>query len=261
MGRGPCVELCRQGVGCPGSVCCREWGCTPGVHTSLSLFLSLPLSLSDPIMLLAGSGKTCKSGFGWVPGLGLCLWGSMMGAIGVAPVQEGGSVSRDSCSARQFTGAACGSSGCQPCAPCTARTTRSSSALLCCQQLPVSLGSGTHGDTRAVPCCTTLLLLTPMQPSPAVVEQLWLQTMGTVHGPVAHGHQCRLRVTGAVPGKACYTPSLCCSPAWTALAQEASVPCDPLGLVWGWRPTVPVLCPHVLSPTGTSPTCGGCTRL
>lgn len=249
VGRGPCVELCRQGVGCPGSVCCREWGCTPGVHTSLSLFLSLPLSLSDPIMLLAGSGKTCKSGFGWVPGLGLCLWGSMMGAIGVAPVQEGGSVSRDSCSARQFTRAACGSSGCQPCAPCTARTTRSSSALLRCQQLPVSLGSGTHGDTCAVCFCSL-----PSSPAPssrgcspwAPCMALWLVVQ-------AQSRQ-RSAWQSLLHPEFVLQPSLDCSSA-------GSVPCDPLGLVWGWRPTVPVLRPHVLLPTGTSPTCGGCTRL
>lgn len=169
---------------------------------------------------------------------------------------------RDSCcwrSARRLTRAARGGCGCQPlrrlCMPRGARAVCSPSALLRSWQLPGSLGSGACGDTRTVCSCSLPHGLAPSShglPLP----------MGTVHGPAAHCCQCRLKVASGHARQSLLHPEFMLQPSpgppW---GRRPALPVVP----WVWCGTggrlCPSLCPHMLSPPGTSPTCGGCTRL
>ena len=237
------------------------------VHTRRSPLLSLSLSLPPaPSCSWQGVGEPVSLALAGcrVPGwgeLGCCLWGNAPRAIGVAPMHEGSSVCHDSCcrrSARRLTRAVCGGRGCQPlcrlCAPCSARAACSPSALLRCRQLPASLGLGTCGDTRTVCSCSLPHGLAPSS------HGVLLPT-GTVRGPAAHGRWCGLSVTSDHARQSLLHPELVSQPSPRPLwGRRPACPVAPW--VWcgagGWL--CPSLGPHMLSPPGTSPTCGGCTR-
>lgn len=236
-----------------GNVCCGDSGCTPGAHLfSFSLSLSPPHPLG-PVVLLAGSGRTCKSGFGWVSGprvggTGSRSWGNMPGTVGVVPTRWGGSAHRDSCcrrGARRLTQSACGGCSCQPlrrlCVPRSVRTACSPSAPLCCRQLPASLGLGT-----AVALALSAPARSHTARPQAIAVRRWprapcmaLQLMATSVGSES---------PAAVLGKACCSPSSCHSPRLDPSGAGGQPAPWPLGASVGPEAGYVCLCSHMCCP-------------
>lgn len=195
---------------------CGDSGCAAGTHL---FFLSLSLSPPGPIMLLAGSGRTCKSGFGWVPGPR--VGGARSPLVGQHAQSHRGCPQRTRaarCAATAAAGAVldgspgqhAGAVAANPCADSACRAV----PVLCAPRLPCYA----PGSFLAAWALAPVVTLAPS--APARSRTAWPRAAMVCHCPWAPCMALQLiaasagsKLPAAMPGKACCTLSSCCSPA------------------------------------------------